>query len=190
MGKRNNTFDKQVARQWCMVYGTQVGAVTSASFLCMMYGLQSPLLGQVSNLLALFAFFVAIGKLRTFSRTLSPLTFGQACWMAIQIYFFAILLTAVVQFVYFQFLDGGRMAEQMRQMFENKEYRNMVEQMATDIDTDTMIAQTLATLSHPVSATMQLMWMNCLAGLLLTIPTAWLGNRSRAFRAEDNNTEA
>lgn len=172
MRNQNITFDKQVARQWCMVYGTLVGILTSASFLCAMYGLQSPLLGQFSNLLALLGFFVAIKQVRHFARTVSPLSFRQACWMSLQVYFFAILLTAIVQFVYFQFFDNGHLADQMSVLIDNKDYRRWMNQIAADMDVDTMMKQTLATLRNPVRATIQLMWMNCIVGLMLTLPTA------------------
>lgn len=186
MDSKNKTFDKQVARQWCMEYGTLVGSFTSISFLCAMYGLQYTWLGQVSNLLALLAFLIAIRTLRHFCRNIFPLTFGQACWMVVQIYFFAILLTAAVQFIYFQFFDHGRLVDQMNILLDNEAYRNWIAQMAPDTDTDTMIGQTLATLRNPVHATMQLMLMNCIAALMLTIPTTLFGYRPRFFYDEDS----
>ena len=118
----NKAFDWQLARAHTMNYGALVGIMCSISFLCSMYGLQSPSLGLISNVLALLAFIVAGRCIRSFSNNIQPTRFGQACWMAFNIFLYAILITALVQFLYFTYLDQGRLATQMQHITATPEY--------------------------------------------------------------------
>ena len=171
----NKTFDWPLARAHTMNYGALVGIMCSISFLCSMYGLQSPSLGLISNVLALLAFIVAGRCIRSFSNNIPPTRFGQACWMAFNIFLYAILITALVQFLYFTYLDQGRLATQMQHITAMPEYRQLLEQMAPNGNADEIIKTAISITSSPARATSQLLWMNCFMALLLIIPTALIG---------------
>lgn len=163
-------------RQYCMERGTLVGITTSMSFLASMYGLNNIPVGHISNLLALLAWAIAIFSIRRWRLQVEPsLTFGHTWRMVLGIYFYAILLTAAVQYTYFAFLDHGRLAMQMEQLLAIPEYHQMLEQMFDSEDTQTIVQQVLTVFRIPAKATMQMLWMNTLLAFILTIPTTLLG---------------
>lgn len=171
----NKPFDTALARNWCMNWGTVVGVLTCLSFLCSMYGLQTTPLGLLSNALGLVAIWIAARGIRMYRRQVGEVSFMRACWLALMTYLFAILLTAAVQFVYFQFFDHGQLAMQVRQLFDMPEYRQWLSQMATGEDLSFIEDTMLGLFASPARATMQMMWMNSIVALLLLLPTALLG---------------
>ena len=162
-------------RQFCMERGTIVGILTSISFLCSMYGINNIILAQISNIGGLVAFFVAGYGIKKFRSQHMGITFGRACWMAVMIYFYAILLTAVVQYFYFSVLDRGILQQQIQQIASMPEYKKLLQQMAGEADIEQMIQNVSTLFAYPAKATMQLMWMNCFVVFFLTIPTALIG---------------
>ena len=170
-------FDAQTARDYCMQYGLVVGVLCSASFLCSMYGTAYLLLGHVGNLLGIVAFVTAGTLIRHYGRQMGRLTFGRSCYMAMLTYVFAIMVVAVVQYVYFRFLDGGRLGEQVLQVLQMPEYRQWMQQMVPGQDLDELMDQMIRMTHQPERITLQLMWMNLVFALMLLVPTALMGSR-------------
>ena len=170
-------FDIRLARDHCMEYGMVVGLLCSASFLCSMYGTTSLLLGQLGNVLGITAFVTAGVLIRHYGRKAGRLTFGRSCYMALLTYAFAIMVTAVVQYIYFRYLDAGRLANQVEQIIQMPEYRQWMEQLTVGQDLDEVVDQLLQMTRNPERMTMQLIWMNLIFALLLTVPTALMGKR-------------
>ena len=167
-----NTFDRQQARAYCMQYGVVVGTVCSLSFLCAMYAGQYSLLGLIGNALGIYAVWAAGRQIRRFRLTVQPIGFGQSCYMALLTYLFAILIVGIVQYAYFRFLDGGRMAAQVEQLIALPEYHQLLVQMSGTEDIESLLTSTLDIMRQPTQMTVQLVWTNLLLSLLLTIPTA------------------
>ncbi len=179
MKEDNNKYDSRLARQYCMYYGTLVGLLCSASFLCSVYGMQYPSLSLLGNLLGISAPIVAGHKIRAFRRDFAPIGFGRTCWMTLNIFFYAILLTAAVQYVFFAFLDHGSVERTLRNMMALPEYRTALEQMVGKADVDAILDSALSAFATPIKATMQLMWMNFLLALIAMLPTAIIGVSGR-----------
>ena len=174
------TFDRALARAYSMEYGTAVGLLCSASFLCAMYGLTFVLLGQLSNLLGLVAVYVAGRLIRKFRQRVVPITFGQACYMAVLTYAFAILLTAIVQYLYFAYLDQGRLLARLDYLLTLPEYRQLLTQLAPEGNVEGLLQAMASVMRNPAVMTFQLMWFNLLLSLFVLLPTAWIamsGNR-------------
>jgi len=170
-------FDVRLARDHCMEYGMVVGLLCSASFLCSMYGATSLLLGQLGNILGITAFVTAGALIRHYGRKAGRLTFGRSCYMALLTYAFAIMVVAVVQYIYFRYLDAGRLANQVEQIIQMPEYRQWMEQLTAGQDPDEVVGQLLQMTRNPERMTMQLIWMNLIFAMLLTVPTALMGKR-------------
>lgn len=175
MEKRD--FDARLARDHCMEYGMVVGILCSASFLCSMYGTPSVLLGQLGNVLGIVAFVTAGNLIRHYGRKMGQLTFGRSCYMAMLTYVFAIMVVAVVQYIYFRYLDAGRLANQVEHIIQMPEYRQWMEQLTTGQDVDEVVGQIMQLTRNPERITMQLIWMNLIFALLLMVPTALMGKR-------------
>lgn len=169
-----NKFNNVQARAFCMQYGLVVGLLTSASFLATMYGLGAPSVGLLGNILGIFAFVAAFRFIRGYRQEVERLTFLQACYMAFLTFFFASLLTAVVQYLYLAFLDHGRLFMQVEQMLSMPEYEQWLKQMAGGTDVEEVKKAALGLLSNPAKMTLQLLWSDTLLSLILSIPTALL----------------
>lgn len=166
------TFDKTQALRYGMNYGAVVGILTGVSFLCSIGGAEQVGLSLLSNVLAFAAVYVAARMIRTYDREIAPLSFGQTCRMVAYTYFFAILLTAAIQYVYFAVFDQGRFAALIQDVFTQPQYRQMLEDMANGQDVEMMLQNATDTFLMPASATMQLMWMNIFIALFMLLPTA------------------
>ena len=177
--KKENKFNGVQARAFCMQYGLVVGLFTSASFLATMYGLASPSLGLLGNILGIIAFYVAFRQVRAYRQEVGGLSFMQACYMAFLTFFFASLLTAVVQYLYLAFLDNGRLVSQVEQMLTMPEYEQWLKHMAGDADVEEVKTVALGLLSNPAKTTLQLLWSDCLLSLILSIPVALLSMAGR-----------
>jgi len=171
----NKPKESGMVRAYCMNSGTITGIICSISFLCSMFGLQHFILGQFSNLLALLALVMAGLSIRRFRREVTPVSFGRCCWMSIVIYFYAILLTALVQYAYFAWMDNGQLMMQMQKLLEMPEYRKMLEQMAGGENIEALEETALGIFQSPSRTTMQFMWMNCIISLIMTPLTALIG---------------
>ncbi len=175
----HNNFDSNLARTHCMNFGLIVGIMCSISFLLAVYARGSVLVAQTGNILAIMAFITAGRLIRRYRQVVYPIGFRQACRMSILTYFFASLITAAVQFIYFRFLDHGQVYDQMQQLLEMPEYLAMLQRLAGESDVKEIVSNALNLLLNPAQMTMQLMWMNLILSLILTIPTALIGITGR-----------
>lgn len=178
-----NSFDKALARAYCMEYGAIVGLLCSVSFLCSMYGISSVLLAQMSNVIALVSVYVAGRLLRGFLQNeVAFISFGRTCYLAMQVYLFAILLTAIVQYFYFAYLDQGRLLSQVNLLLTTPEYRQWLAQFAEGGDVDELLKGVMQTLHNPAAVTFQLIWLNLLVSLVATLPTAWIARAGKSIK--------
>lgn len=173
--RKTKKFDKEQARAYAMQYGLVVGVVCLASFLCTMYAGNSLLMAQTGNLLGLFAVMTAGTQIRMYRAQVARLNFRQAWYMAIFIYLFAIIVTALGQYLYFALLDNGTLREQILTMLETPEYQKLLAQLTGTTDTDEILRSTADLMQSPTQMTVQLMWMNVLLALLLSVPTVLIG---------------
>lgn len=176
----NSKFDSNLARNHCMNFGLWVGLLCSLSFLAAVYANGSLLMSQMGNILGIIAFITAGRLIRRYRQVMYPINFRQACRMSILTYFFATLIVAVVQFVYFRYLDHGQVAEQMQTLLEMPEYQQMLQHIAGQSDIKEIMDGAMSLMHNPIQMTVQLMWMNIILSLLLTIPTALIAITGRA----------
>jgi len=170
--KKQTEYSPQLTRKYCMNYGLIVGALCSISFLLSMYSLRMPLVGQLGNIVGLLAIYVAGRQIRSFRQEVAPLGFWRSCLMAIQIFLYATLLTAVVQYAYFAFLDHGRLASEMGELFSLPEYKKILAGIVEGGDAEAMLEEVTRLLRNPAQTTFQLMIMNITFLLPVSIPTA------------------
>lgn len=126
-------------------------------------------------MLGVLAVFVAGWSIRSYSNKVKTVRYWQACKMAMVMFFYAILLTAMIQYIYFAFLDGGRLGEQMQTIFSLPEYRHLLEQMANGRDTDELQEEVLGIFDSPRNATLQLIWMDIFTAFIFTPVVALIG---------------
>lgn len=181
----NNAFDYHSARTYACQYGAIVGLCWILSFLSYMGGLTTPFLADIGLILGIASIFVAGNIIRFYHNARQELTFGRAWWMAIVLYLCATLLTAVVQYIYFRYVDHGTLAQTYEQMLTAPEYQEMLRKMLPQGEGNSNMIEDIINLLYtitPIQMTFQLLFYNLFLSLVLSLPTAFLGRRKKIIR--------
>ena len=181
-----NTFDFQAARAYAYKYGAIVGLCWIISFLSFVNGLSTPFLADIGLVLGIASVFVAGNIIRFYHNARQELTFRRAWQMALTLFLCAAVLTAAAQYVYFQYMDHGTMAQAYEQILTAPEYQAHVQQILPQQGSKDMIQEMIDLLYTitPIQMTIQLFIYNLFLGLLLSLPTALLGKRKKIIRKE------
>ncbi len=162
---------------FCQGFGLIAGVAWSVSFLLAMWGLSNPLMGNLGTITGLLSVVLVGRLLREYRVAVGPFSYRHAWWLAIVTYGYAMLITALVQYLYFRFLDHGRMFNFMTEMLELPEYSEMLVQASHGMSAKEIAEMMGETMLSPTRMTMTLMWYNAILGLVLSIPTALLAMR-------------
>lgn len=175
------TFSYSKARAYAGQYGAWVGALWIASFCCYMGGLSQPWLANIGLFIGFFSLIFTGILLRGFRRSVAPLSFLRAWWMGWLCFLYASLLTAAVQYVYFRFVDNGRLINAYTTLFEQPENRQLLAAMMPGEDADMAIGQVLELLGSlsPIEITVEWMIYNIFLGFILAVPVALIGITGR-----------
>lgn len=103
-------FNYNEAKDVAMRLGLVAGTIWVASFLMVVYGYRG-VMGEVGYLLGMASVPMIGMRLRRIRRSLEGMTLMNAWWVAWMTFMCAMLLTTAAQYVYFQWLDDGRMVE-------------------------------------------------------------------------------
>lgn len=162
-------------------YGLIVGLMWVLSFACFIFGLNKPLIGNLALLFGLLSIFVCEKLVRNFRYTVQELRFPAVWRMSLMIYFYASLIMAMAQFIYFRFIDNGLLQEAYSEVLQRPEAITMLQQMMPDEDISTVTEQALAMLGSitPAQMTGEFLIYNLFLGLMLSIPTAVLAKMGR-----------
>lgn len=175
VNKTEHIFKEKTTAGMCKQYGLIVGALWSVSFILAMNAGHSIFYSQLCNLLGISSVVIAGSTLREYSRSVSRLSFRNAWCMSLYIYGCAVLITAACQFLYFRFFDNGHLSNILFELFQSPDYTKMLEQMNPDSDVKTLKKSLEELILSPKRMTLQLMWMNIILSLILSIPTAIIG---------------
>lgn len=166
-------FDYRNAQRYAMQLGLAVSGFWSCSFLLCMYTFPS-ILTDLGTLLGL-ASLVYVGlKMRRLYRAEESVTVMRCVWISWYTFMCTVLLTTAVQYVYFAFLDNGRMYARFEAFFNSKEVVQMYEQMQMQDLLAQM--QEVVTQFGQISTKelmMSFMSMNMMIGLLFTVLTVF-----------------
>lgn len=167
-------FTYPLARAHASHYGLWVGGVWIAAFFCSIAGLERPVWANMGLLFSLYSIYLVVRQLRTFRRTVAPLTFFHAWWMGWQVMLFAALLAAAAHFVYFRFFDGGYLVNTYMNLLQQPEVRTPLTSMYPDMNIDTFMEdlQTMLENLTPIQFTFQILFFNLFVSLLLSFPVA------------------
>lgn len=106
-----------------------IGLMWSASFLCTMYGTERPVLSMLSTALGVISIFTLYKQLTNYRKI-----YPEVSWLHIlRLSFFtcllAGLLTDAAQYLYFIFLDEGRLLSLLSNALQSEEYREAWKKM-------------------------------------------------------------
>lgn len=148
------------------------------SFILYVAGFKTPILGMLAMILALMTPFRSSRKLRYYRDEVlgGVISFRRAWAYVVLQFFYASLLFAFAQFVYFSYIDKGYFMEQIAQMFSEPSTMQALQQMGMGQG----LTQAVADLSQmrPIDLVLNIMTSNLLVGLVIGLPIGLMAHRS------------
>ena len=147
------------------------------SFILYVAGFKTPVLGTLAMILALMTPFRSLRKLRYYRDEVvgGVISFRRAWAYVVFQFFYASLLFAFAQFIYFVAFDHGFFLEQIGKMFSDPATVQAMQQMGVG-QTLTQAVAELNTM-RPIDLVLNIMTSNLLIGLLIGLPIAFIAQR-------------
>ena len=165
---------------YARIDGAIIGAMWIASFFCFIGEFQLQVLNIVAIVLGLTSVFAGYTRLRKFRDEVlgGSITFSCATLYTILIFFYASLLMAVAQYVYFQFIDQGYLMNQYISTLSQPEYAKVVKEVyGMDAKQIITLLQTTISTLRPIEIAFQFLTLNIILGIFLSIPIGALARR-------------
>ncbi len=160
--------------------GLYLGLVWIGSFACYIYGLTSPLTAMVGMIAAVVSPFYAAMRLKKFRDEVREgiISFARGMYYYIQIFMYGALLFAMAQWIYFQFLDNGYLADVYAATLATPEAETMIKAYGmTGAQVDEAMAAFRETSAIAIAA--NVLAMNIIIGIAISIPVALVMKRER-----------
>lgn len=161
--------------------GAIIGILWIASFFCFIGEFRVPLLSFAAIIMSAGSLVAAAVRVRKFRDTVrgGTLTFGRAMLYSMLIFFYASLLMALAQFIYFQFIDNGFLMNQYISILSTPEYGRLAKELY-GIEADEMLemVRTVASSLRPIDIAFQFLTLNIILGLVVSLPVALITKRS------------
>lgn len=168
-------------------FARQDGAILAVlwvlSFVCYLVGLSHPMLSTIAFGLMLLTPFALARLLRHYrDKVLSGVVSVRRGWLfSVLVFFYASLLLAIVQYVYFAFIDKGYMLAMFGQMVSEPAMQQQLQQMGM-AESLQEAQQQLASI-RPIDLVLNLLTGNILTGMVLALPIAVIMRRQSAKQA-------
>ncbi len=161
-------------KAFARIDGALVGALWIVSFACFIGGFAVPTLGVVSIFTGIASVVFATMRLRRFRDSIldGAISFRRAFGYGCFTYFYASLLMAVAQFVYFQFIDGGYLITKYTAAMTDKNMTAMIQSVYGISPDDMKLAlDTLAAL-RPIDVALRFLTTDIILGVAISLPIA------------------
>ena len=167
-------------RAFARVDGTYVGILWIASFACYLGGLSSPMLGLVGGILAVASPFFAAKRLIKFRDDIrdGEISGRRSMLYYALMFFYASLLFALAQYLYFAFLDGGYLMREYTSMLSSPEMKQAMQAYGMTADQLMEGLKEFANTS-PIMIALNIMTMNITIGLIFSLPVSLITRRAR-----------
>ena len=154
----------------------------TASFACYILGVTNHIMEMLALGLAITTPFFVAGRLRKFrdEGREGLISFGRSYAYTIFVFFYGAVLLAVVQFLYFAYMDNGYLLSSFSKMLSTEEGRAMVSQYGMT----QMVEEGLAEMANirPIDYALNILTMNIMIGFVLGIPIGLVMQRSEVKR--------
>ena len=154
----------------------------TASFACYILGVTNHIMEMLALGLAITTPFFVAGRLRKFrdEGREGLISFGRSYAYTIFVFFYGAVLLAVVQFLYFAYMDNGYLLSSFSKMLSTEEGRAMVSQYGMT----QMVEEGLAEMAsiRPIDYALNILTMNIMIGFVLGIPIGLVMQRSEVKR--------
>ena len=154
----------------------------TASFACYILGVTNHIMEMLALGLAITTPFFVVGRLRKFrdEGREGLISFGRSYAYTIFVFFYGAVLLAVVQFLYFAYMDNGYLLSNFSKMLSTEEGRALV----TQYGMTQMVEEGLAEMAsiRPIDYALNILTMNIMIGFVLGIPIGLVMQRSEVKR--------
>lgn len=169
--------EKQVSKgthivSWAMYYGGMMGGFWILKFMLVPFIFSSGVASLAFVVLTIAVPFVCYYMARQYRDRCCPggrVGLWQAWAFCVLLYVFAALIAAVGHYIYFAYIDEGRLVDTYLRVIEN--FSATSPELATSFETYRQAVDMVAALS-PIQLTVQLISNNVFYGMWLALPTA------------------
>ena len=168
--------DFEQVKAYARIDGALVALLWTVSFVCAIKMGQNPMLFLVALAIGAWALVYAALRLKRFRDNVLDgfISYRRALAYSILTYLYASLLFAFVQYLYFQFIDGGEFIRQQLAMLNDEEAQAMMQKVYGLTKEDiSFVIQNIGALT-PIRIAMQFFTMDVMMGVFVSIPVALL----------------
>ena len=151
-----------------------------ATFSLYIIGVTNQLLGMVAILLMVYTpFFVGdrLGKFRDYGRE-GIISFKRAYAYTVFVFFYAGVLFAIAQYLYFAFIDNGYLLNQFSKMISAEETQQVLKQYGMTEVMDESLREMSAT--RPIDYALNMLTLNISLGFILGLPISLIMQRNKS----------
>ncbi len=161
-------------KAFARIDGARLAALWVVSFACYVIGISNPLYGVVAMALMIATpFFVSLRVMKFRDKGLGGvISFGRGWGYSLYMFFYASILLALAQYVYFAYIDHGYMLHSFSEALSSSEAQQMVKQYGAQ----QMVQESLEQLGQmrPIDYALNILTMNIMIGAVLGLPIAAL----------------
>lgn len=175
--------DYEQLKAYARIDGALLGAMWILSFACFIGQFYNPLLGFASLAVGVGSLVLAVLRLRRFRDFVrgGSISFRRGYAYGVSVFFYAALLMAAAQLVYFQFMDHGFLSAQYEAMAVTPEFKAMLQFYGFRDDEMRMLIENLNAL-RPVDIALQFFTTNIILGAVISLPMAAMMKREPRHR--------
>ena len=142
----------------------------TASFACYILGITNELLGMLAVGLAVLTPFFVAGRLRKFrdEGREGLISFRRGYAYTVFVFFYGAILLAVVQFLYFAYVDHGYLLSTFSKVLSSDEGKALV----TQYGMRQMVEESLSEMANirPIDYALNILTVNIIIGFVLALP--------------------
>ncbi|CCY80599.1 putative uncharacterized protein [Prevotella sp. CAG:1185] len=162
-------------KAFARIDGAIMGVMWIISFACFIAQFYMPLLNMAALIFGIASIIVSAIRLRNFRDNIldGVISYWRAYGYSLLTYFYAALLLAAAQYIYFQFIDHGFLLNQYTAMTSSPEFKSMMTLYGIKADEMKLTMDTIATL-RPIDIALQFLTTNLFFGIVISWPMAAL----------------
>ena len=165
----------RVLQAWARLDGGVVALLWTLSFACLVafFHEASSLTGIGWFALGAFSLVYAAARLRKFRDGIADgqISFGRAYGYSIMTYLYAALLFALIQFLYFQFVDQGFLVSQYTEQASSPQMQEMMRLYGLTAEDMKFVLENIAAL-RPIDIALQFFSTNLMMAVFVSLPVA------------------
>lgn len=151
----------------------------TASFVCYIMGITNQMLGMLAIGLAIMTPFFVAGRLRKFrdEGREGLISFRRSYVYTIFVFFYAAVLLAVVQFLYFAYIDNGYLMSSFSRMMSSEEGKQIISQYGMS----QMVEEGLSEMANirPIDYALNILTVNIIIGFIVGVPIGLVMQREK-----------